>query len=63
LKSLLDDCAHVKQPMGINKKYYDLMKKDFPKLEFEEGDSQKFWIGLKYQNNKGKPQDRGRVKV
>jgi hypothetical protein len=49
--------------MGINKKYYDLMKKDFPKLEFEEGDSQKFWIGLKYQNNKGKPQDRGRVKV
>jgi len=67
LKQLIEDCALVKKPLGLNKTYYqDVLKKFDPDLElkFDKADSSKFWLRMMAKNPKtGKIESNGEVKM
>lgn len=67
LKDIIEDCALVKKPLGLNKSYYnDVMKKNDPNLnlEFDPEDDNKFWLKIINKNKEtGKIETNGRVRV
>jgi hypothetical protein len=61
----MEDCTLVKQPLQLNKEYYEgVLKKQNPnlKMEFDKSDASKIWLPMMTKKD-GKMIQRGSIRV